>query len=961
MDVYMTIDALLQPYLQMILATTNARAVSLLFANTQSSHCQLYHHGQSPLPEVANVEQASAFIYQHQALPAAGIQLHASRDPRGCLLSIALPASRLNRDEPKRRDRRQGSEPLPLPAANRYWLALSFETQPPGWLGQVSPPPEARPQWPVLLQQGTELLRFIHFNQALMRDPLTQLPSRQEFSHHLGECLHEQQAIAMLQVNPKNFHQINKKFGRDAGDQVIGEIAKRLTACLRKGDLLSRFGGALFAVALAGASEERAREVGEKICQQLRQSPYLQGAIELEFSIGIGHSDEDPALSTEDRRTALLQRSDQALLAAHALHGSQVIDWQDGCHTQMAQAIDRLSGIFTADTTTDYRNMLLLWDIANITATECLPDPLLQTSIERLQQVFAFDNAGLLTLEDNNLQLISLDDGDCLLTDPEFIQQQLPRLKQGLSEGQPCSLDHHQHLLFAVPLPDETQSHQLFWFQGQESDLQLDHHDQLLLSALARQLGRALTRALMEEETRQRQQKTLNSLRNMVSDNNLVFCSPQMQSLMGQARRAAQTDITMLITGESGTGKEQLTKAIHKMSARQQYPLVVVDCSAIPDSLIESELFGHEKGAFTGAHQRRSGRILEANRGTLMLDEIGELPLQVQSKLLRVVQEKQLQPVGSNKVIDVDVRIIAVTNRDLQSEVEAGRFREDLYYRLNVLELKTPPLRDRTGDLLYLCEHFLTAFAQQYQMETKTLSPAAEALILDYDWPGNIRQLQNRLLQAVVLCDTPQLQPKDLKLVDNEPKPALPARPAVTAPAEPAPAPANNNPKETPAKLDRQLWWQEISDEFDRQIEHCLKDDLNHDAPLAAWLEDELILGAYHHADDNARQAAKRLGLAPSTLRRKLDKLLTQHPNGLPPRPAHWTAMAPLLAPVIAGQLWSRDGIFDQLHQLLLQRVQQQLANEPDIAARLMAVSEVTLQRWLARAAKAAERSPEPA
>lgn len=962
----MTVDPLLQPYMQMVLTTSGAETVSLLFRHSSSNVLRCLHWGQSPLADVADDQQAEQFISQ-QHLEKNTILPLPSQCETGLVLAISLPTDDSQSIAPvpgqqpgQQLERRQATSAHTQPV-DTYWLALKYSTTIPSWLDSPDPHQHPQPLWPMLLQQGAALIKTIHFNQALMDDPLTLLPGRQEFSHRLSGYLQERQHTAMLQINPKNFYRINQKFGREAGDKVIGEIAQRLQTTLRKEDLLSRFGGALFAVALTDVTLKRACEVGDKLCSQLQQQPYLQGAIELDFSIGIGHTDNLKPDEQEDHHSKLLQQSDQALLAAHAEDGSQVVSWEKDGQAHYAMAVDRLSGIFTADTTTDYRNMLLLWDIANITASECQPEELLETSVSRLQLAFAIENAGLITLQEDGQELVSLDPQNALLENNEFCQLAIPRLQQSLEQGTPLLLEHQLQRLYAVPLPDESASQQLFWFQGMTSHLLLDQHAQLMLSALARQMGRALTRARLEADVRQQQQKTLNTLRSMVSEDNLVFCSPQMQSLMAQARRAAQTDITMLISGESGTGKEQLTKAIHNMSTRHQSPLVVVDCSAIPDSLIESELFGHEKGAFTGAHQRRQGRIQEANNGTLMLDEIGELPLQLQSKLLRLVQEKQFQAVGSNKLQKVDVRIIAVTNRDLLEEVKAGRFREDLYYRLNVLELRTPALRDRTGDLLYLCEHFLATFARQYKMDTKRLSADAEAMMLAYSWPGNIRQLQNRLLQAVVLSDGPELQVDDLRLTAETATEILPAiqeahRLEAVSPAETILPPETVIPSETlppleepmaPATLNRDHWWQQLSLELDRQISLILADNVSQDAPLASWLETELILNTYKATADNARQAAKRLGLAPSTFRRKLEKLQKAMNSDNTTRPAHFADLLSLLDPVIQGQLWSRDGLYEQLHQLLFTRVLACIGDEPATMARLMAVSDITLQRWL--------------
>ena len=237
-----------------------------------------------------------------------------------------------------------------------------------------------------------------------------------------------------------------------------------------------------------------------------------------------------------------------------------------------------------------------------------------------------------------------------------------------------------------------------------------------------------------------------------------------MNELLSRARRVAATDTTVLITGESGTGKERLAQTVHQLSARRAKPFVIVDCGAIPATLIDSELFGHERGAFTGAQQRSLGRLAQADGGTVLLDEIGELPLDVQSRLLRFVQEKTISMVGGTRARTVDVRIIAATNRRLEDEVRAGRFREDLFYRLNVVRLHIPPLRERPDDVRLLAEHFARSFAAEQRKPVPGSRPRPRRACSAHAWPGNVRELQNVILQAVVLSEGDRLEVADLSL-----------------------------------------------------------------------------------------------------------------------------------------------------------------------------------------------------
>jgi two-component system response regulator HydG len=242
----------------------------------------------------------------------------------------------------------------------------------------------------------------------------------------------------------------------------------------------------------------------------------------------------------------------------------------------------------------------------------------------------------------------------------------------------------------------------------------------------------------------------------------LTGSSAKMQQLFETLALVAPTDTTVLILGESGTGKELVADAIHGNSSRADKPLVKVNCAALPETLLESELFGHEKGAFTGAIARRKGRFEVADGGTIFLDEIGELPVAVQVKLLRVLQEQQFEPVGSSKTMTVDVRVIAATNRNLETEMAQGKFREDLFYRLNIFPVQVPPLRDRKEDIPPLAEFFLKKYGEKHKRPIKGFAPRTLDLFMRYDWKGNVRELENTVERSVILCQEDLIQPQHL-------------------------------------------------------------------------------------------------------------------------------------------------------------------------------------------------------
>ena len=242
----------------------------------------------------------------------------------------------------------------------------------------------------------------------------------------------------------------------------------------------------------------------------------------------------------------------------------------------------------------------------------------------------------------------------------------------------------------------------------------------------------------------------------------LVGASPPMQRVYRTARQVAGSRATVLVTGESGTGKGELARAIHALGPRANKPFVQLHCAAVPESLLESELFGHEKGSFTGADRRRIGRFEQAEGGTLFLDEIGDISALTQVKLLRVLQERTFERVGGSDPVHVDVRVIAATNRDLSNEVQAGRFREDLYYRLNVVHIEMPPLRLRGGDVTTLAEHFLRKFAQENHKRIDGLTERARAKLITHRWLGNVRELENSMERAVVMSTGPRVDDDDL-------------------------------------------------------------------------------------------------------------------------------------------------------------------------------------------------------
>jgi DNA-binding NtrC family response regulator len=316
-----------------------------------------------------------------------------------------------------------------------------------------------------------------------------------------------------------------------------------------------------------------------------------------------------------------------------------------------------------------------------------------------------------------------------------------------------------------------------------------------------------------------------------------VVRDPAMGVLLARAEQVARAEASVLIMGESGTGKEVLARHIHAASRRARGPFVALNCAALPEALLESELFGHEKGAFSGAVAARRGKFEQAEGGTLLLDEIGEMDPRLQAKILRAIQEREIDRLGGNAPVKIDVRILAATHRDLATEVAHNRFREDLYFRLAVVRLRIPPLRERPGDILPLARHFAERYARANGLPLRGLTPATEALLLAHPWPGNVREIENTLHRAVLLAEGPSIGPEAIDLLEHMPSISACA-PIIAAP------PVQAHPHAPP-----------VAALVGRRMEE---------------VERDLILETLSHCLGNRTRAAEMLGISIRTLRNKL-------------------------------------------------------------------------------------------
>jgi DNA-binding NtrC family response regulator len=353
-----------------------------------------------------------------------------------------------------------------------------------------------------------------------------------------------------------------------------------------------------------------------------------------------------------------------------------------------------------------------------------------------------------------------------------------------------------------------------------------------------------------------------------LSFKDIITRSAKMRAALQSAQKSAGSAIPVLVEGESGVGKELIARAIHGSGARKGKPFVAVNCGALPENLIESILFGHEKGAFTGATERHEGKFQEASGGTLFLDEVGELPPQAQVKLLRALQEGEVEPVGSKRPVQVNVRVISATNRDLSADVKSGRFREDLFYRLHVFPILVPPLRERAEDIPDLIRHFMVRFAAEEGKRVRSMSAEALRLLSAYFWPGNVRQLENAVFRAVVLADSEEIGLDELPHIANPAE-----RASVAAPLAPAADPGASPPLAPGIVIgDDAAISPGAGEEGVSLPEHLvnLVDEAGHARPLEE-VEADAIRFAISHYRNQMSEVARRLRIGRSTLYRKLD------------------------------------------------------------------------------------------
>jgi diguanylate cyclase (GGDEF)-like protein len=1009
----MPATAALRSYLLSVIQISSADTASLLLCSTSEQHASsVLHEGMlPPVPElddensIRNLVAGTALHEDDTAVatdrPIFNFQQSSATD--GYLIGMSI--SRLQALMTRKQEtatgferRKSAADPADSTGDWMVWIGLCYSS--------VSPPPLLEDlaratesfidKTPVSAADGLSwtlalgaYLAWEAYQLALItQDPVSQLPGRVEFQaclqRELDKGIRSRQPVGLLLINPDEFGLANHRLGREQGDAALQEIARRLAGSMRSSDRVFRYGGAVFGVVLPGADMAAANAATEKLRHVLTKDPYLGATVRFGFSAGVAvheNFDSDDVLTETGE---ILRRADQALNVAKLSGGAQSVSWNPDGTTSAMGNLDRLSGIFTADTEKDYRNMLLLWDTITVISSRPDTGAIASEFVDRIGATLKPERVGLFgNVEGEQPRLLAANLGqangperisgkqDLTLSDEQrslialagkHMRTERLRLVAG-KRGKASKDTQRSHLAYAVPLVARDYCLGCLYIDGPEDTLSLDTSDLIFLDALANQIAVALDRAELalhwkqeKERESQRLRAEVQELRQSLQHSRLVYESPQMDGVLETLKKVAPTDVTVLITGESGTGKEMLARALHEMSARSAMPIVTVDCGAIAHSLMEAELFGHVKGAYTGAQGASPGRILQAENGTLFLDEIGEIPLEIQAKLLRFLQEKEFTPVGGTRSQQVDVRIVTATNRDLADEVARGLFRADLYYRLHVVTVTAPPLRERPIDILPLARYFLEKFSVEYGKGSRSLTANAETALLDYPWPGNVRELQHRILQAVVMSERNEIDTQELRLAtpataaphgigtratggENLSSPHSTMQPADQRKA----ADTNACPADTGSDP-----WTALREALRSQIVAATGSS-HAPVPLGRWLAEDLVLAADRAANGTASRASTALGMAETTFRRRHAKVKHEFDTGLLSRTAEWSAMQPVLSRLVAAtDNTNGEDICERARRLLLEEVMTHAQHDGALGAVLMGVTAPTYRRWTA-------------
>lgn len=667
--------------------------------------------------------------------------------------------------------------------------------------------------------------------------------------------------------------------------EVVEQVRSQLDSSLRATDLASVFAGSMVLVSLPYTDVGEGERIARTLLEQLGDFSYQGKAVT--FSGGLADStagDQEPI--------ELFRRATSALDMARRSGGNRLWIYRDD-RTMEAREIQGGG---------EYRHVVLLWNVMNALANANDISTMCDEFCRHLSMAFQSTRAAILDRPEESLQLVvAYVSGARRTTNIEDVH---------LSAAEFLAVDS----LFNGDVTD-AQVENTLMFSVADRYAVLVSGDQLSASDMRffRTLGTYFASSLARFERAPAPAVE-------PPEDWLVYESSEISQVLATADLAAPTDATVLLTGESGTGKELIARYIHEHGSRRDKPLIVVDCGAVAPGLIESELFGHVKGAFTGAFSNFKGRLKEADGATILLDEIAELPLDTQVKLLRFVQERQVAAVGSNQYESVDARVIAATNKDLKAMVEQGQFREDLYYRLNVFSILVPPLRDRKADILKIARYYLDQYAQRYKKQLIGFTYEAEQALLSYLWPGNVRELSNVINRAVILSKDSLISPIQLGLFASGEVTTPVARPTSTG-------------------------WRQVVREI---IELGSVSEVP--KPVGRYLEEDFILTSIVRHDGVLNRAALTIGVPESTLRRRVQKIEQAYQSSDPVRPDDWPATADIYEDVMRVASAQKVAPLYVLSSMMVEELEQRKLSK-SVCAQLLGVSLPTYRKLLGEVA----------
>jgi diguanylate cyclase (GGDEF)-like protein len=638
--------------------------------------------------------------------------------------------------------------------------------------------------------------------QLVTVDPLTGFYTRKELEQNLIVEMtlaeHTNAPLALLMIDIDGFQEIRYAHGYLWCEKVIQKVARAIKQWLRDADSCFRYGGEQFTALLPNTDEKGARAIAEKIRSYIETELQIGRGISTTVSIGIAvfpyHA---------DRKEDLIKKADQTLFMAKQAGGDRVHVWHRGI-SRYALRTDKLIGIITGDQAKDYRNVLMLLDTIVVVNSILERREMLSTIMDMMIELtntergilFRYGGGGRLEADwaqDHQKRRIDPRDYAEGVVD-RVAGTGLPVCVVGYggeeaSELEDSLRDFDLKTVLCVPLMVKDRKVGILYFDSHTTPREFIESDLIFFQALSREIGIALENARLYEENRlalkeveelnkklaqkvERQAHELAEVKDVLEHSiselklkynydKIVGKSPKMQEIYRLLDRITDTEVPVLLTGESGTGKELVAKAIHFNGPRKAKPFVSVNCAAISESLLESELFGHVRGAFTGADRDKKGLFEQAHGGTIFLDEVQDMSPGMQSELLRVLQEGEIRAVGGKEIKKIDVRVISATNQNLKQLMRSGQFREDLYYRLNVVNIHLPPIRERKEDIPLIVSRYLEDYSRSEGRQVK-ISKAATRQLLRHDWPGNVREIHNFLEKTILMFDGEVITERDV-------------------------------------------------------------------------------------------------------------------------------------------------------------------------------------------------------